>query len=44
LAAARADGHLADGETVVMEAARRHWLLIDGEESGVSPSTRRQAA
>ncbi len=44
LAAARADGHLADGETVVLEAARRHWQLVDGEEpSGpdrlVSPSS-----
>jgi hypothetical protein len=44
LAAARADGHLAEGETVVMAAARRHWQLIDGEASGVSPSARRHAA
>lgn len=27
LAAARADGHLADGETRVVEAARRHWPM-----------------
>ncbi|MCV2419595.1 TerB family tellurite resistance protein [Paucibacter sp. DJ2R-2] len=32
LAAARADGHLADGEAKVVEAARHHWKLIDGEE------------
>ncbi len=32
LAAARADGHLADGETLVVDAARRHWQLVDGEE------------
>lgn len=32
LAAARADGHLADGEALVVEAARRHWKLFDGEE------------
>jgi hypothetical protein len=44
LAAARADGHLADDETVVVAAARRHWQLIDGEASGVSPSARRHAA
>ncbi len=33
LAAARADGHLADGETLVVDAARRHWQLVDGEEA-----------
>ena len=32
LAAAWADGHLADGEALVVEAARRHWKLFDGEE------------
>jgi len=32
LAAAQADGHLADGEIVVVEAARHHWKLVDGEE------------
>lgn len=40
LAAARADGHLADGETLVVEAARRHWQLVDGEE----PSSARKTA
>lgn len=25
MAAARADGHLADGEALVLDAARRHW-------------------
>ena len=44
LAAARADGHLADGETLVVEAARRHWRLLDGEESGAPTSTHRHAA
>jgi len=29
LAAAQADGHLADGETLVLDAARRHWRVID---------------
>jgi hypothetical protein len=32
LAAARADGHLADGEAMVLEAARHHWKLFDAEE------------
>lgn len=32
LAVARADGHLADGETLVVEAARHHWKLVDAEE------------
>lgn len=40
LAAARADGHLADGEAVVLEAARRHWHLFDGEESNLPTPTR----
>jgi hypothetical protein len=44
LAAARADGHLADGETVVVEAARRHWQLFDGQESIDTTSTHRHAA
>jgi hypothetical protein len=42
LAAARADGHLADGEAIVMEAARRHWQLFDGEASS-RPATCRGA-
>lgn len=44
LAAARADGHLADGETVVLEAARHHWQLVGGQESSATTSTRRRAA
>ena len=44
LAAARADGHLADGETMVVEAARHHWRLVDGHEALVPTSARRQAA
>ncbi|WP_439536526.1 hypothetical protein [Methyloversatilis sp.] len=43
LAAARADGHLADGEARVVEAARHHWQLFDGEEPVVAPRARRQA-
>lgn len=31
LAAARADGHLAAGEAMVVAAARQHWRLLDGE-------------
>ena len=42
LAAARADGHLADGEAIVLEAARRHWKLFDGEESILSTSAHRR--
>lgn len=44
LAAARADGHLADGETLVVEAARHHWKLVDSEEWGPTTSTRRDIA
>ena len=44
LAAARADGHLAEGEAVVVAAARRHWQLVDGEESGAPASAYRHAA
>lgn len=44
LAAARADGHLADGETLVLEAAQRHWRLADGDEACAPTSVRRQAA
>lgn len=36
LAAARADGHLADGEARVVDAARRHWRLVDGEEPSIA--------
>ena len=42
LAAARADGHLADGEVIVLEAARRHWKLFDGEESILPKSAHRR--
>jgi len=41
LAAVRADGHLADGETMVLEAARHHWQLVDGQESMAPKTTRR---
>jgi hypothetical protein len=44
LAAARADGHLADGEAVVVEAARHHWKLVDGEEPSAPASAHRHAA
>ncbi len=42
LAAARADGHLADREAIVVEAARHHWQLLDVEESSL-PAARRRA-
>ncbi len=44
LAAARADGHLADGETLVVEAVRHHWKLFDGEEPGTMKVARCHAA
>ncbi len=44
LAAARADGHLADGETMVVEAARHYWRLVDGHEALAPTSARSQAA
>jgi hypothetical protein len=44
LAAARADGHLADGETLVVEAARHHWKLVDGEEPSVTTMSQRHRA
>jgi hypothetical protein len=44
LAAARADGHLADGETLVVEASQHHWKLVDGEEPGTANVARRHAA
>ena len=44
LAAARADGQLADGEAVVVEAARHDWQLVDGQESIAPASARRYAA
>jgi len=44
LAAARADGHLADGEALVVEAARHQWQLVDGQESIATTSAHRHAA
>lgn len=44
LAAARADGHVADGEAMIVEAARHHWRLHDGEEPIASAPARHQAA
>jgi hypothetical protein len=44
LAAARADGHLADGEDMVVAAARHHWRLVDGEEPVMSAAAHRQMA
>ena len=44
LAAARADGHLADGETLVVDAARHHWKLVDGEEPSATKMSRRHVA
>ena len=44
LAAARAEGHLADGETLVVEAAQRHWKLVDGDEPSATKAADRQAA
>lgn len=44
LAAARADGYWADGELLVVEAARHHWKLVDGEEPGAFTVERRHAA
>lgn len=44
LAAARADGHLADGETWVIEAARQHWNLVDGAEPSATEGVHRHAA
>ena len=44
LAAARADGHLADGETLVVEAARHHWKLFDGEEPNAKKVAQRHVA
>lgn len=36
VAAVLADRHLAEGETLVMEAARRHWGVSDAPDSGVA--------
>ena len=44
LAAAGADGHLADGEALILEAARHHWRLVDGGEARAPTSARPLAA
>ena len=44
LAAARADGHLADGESLVVAAAQQHWRLVDGEEPCVAKGASLHAA
>ncbi|MDZ7858037.1 TerB family tellurite resistance protein [Sphaerotilus sp.] len=44
LAAAQADGRLADGEVLVVDAARRHWHLVDGEEPSDTKAARRRAS
>jgi hypothetical protein len=44
LAAARADGHLADGEAIVVAAACHHWRLVGDEEPIASTPARRLAA
>ena len=44
LAAARADGHMADGETLVVEAARHHWNLCDGAGPSATKVAHRHAA
>ena len=36
VAAARADRHLADGEALVLTAARRHWKLGDAADAAVA--------
>jgi len=44
LTAARADDRLADGESMVVDAARHHGQRVDGLGSGAMTSTRRHAA
>ena len=44
LAAAQADGRLADGEVLVVDAAQRHWQLVDGEEPSDTKAARRRAS
>jgi len=41
---ARADQYLADGETLVLAAARRHWGLGDDAEAGSLIAAAPQAA
>jgi hypothetical protein len=44
LAAARADRHLAEGEILVLAAARRHWRIVDEAGEGDLFATDPQAA
>lgn len=44
LAAARADGHMADGEALVLQAARHHWRLTSGNEVEDGPVADQRAA
>jgi len=44
LAAARVDGHLADGEALVLAAVRHHWGLTDADAAHAPKSARRHAA
>ena len=44
VAAARADRHLADGEALVLAAARRHWGLGEETEAGSPFDGARQVA
>ena len=43
LAAARADGHLADGEALVLQAAKHHWKLVDGAAPSAMKAAQRHA-
>lgn len=44
VAAALGDRHLADGETLVLEAARRHWGISEEAEQGSAFAANAQAA
>lgn len=44
LAAAGADGHLAEGENRVVDAARRHWRPTDGQAASPSIAAHLQEA
>jgi len=44
LAAAQADGHLADGEALVLAAAAHHWKMGEGDANSTLKSARRQPA
>ena len=44
MAAVQADGHLADGEALVVAAARRHWRLVDDHAPATVTSVCRKAA